>query len=196
MRKLLFFLCLGAVGYFGHLYWQDPEGFVKRMSSRKEEAEEPAPRRPKELTAKQPVKDSAAELAFFVRMKMEDLLAPLSNEFHEAPVAAVSELKLGVSTQFAKEADPQRKIRLQMAMQLAGMVEQAVAQREDHAKRRKAVEYHPDPPGSRASRVAQADIDSKIKRAEFFTGSIDKKWNDLAAQYRAGFQRLLIVLSP
>jgi O-succinylbenzoate synthase len=200
MRKAFLFLILGLVSYAAYQISQDPAKFRERLSGLLDTA--PKQKQAADSTAKDAkgqvsnsVSNALREMTEFVNENAEKILSPLTAGEEPALVIALAPLKARLSTEAAKTSVAAEKARLQAAMQLAGLMEQAIAQRAEHVKRRRAAKYHEPPETRSRSRVSPSEINAKMKQAEFFVAGVDKKWNDLAAQYRAAFSRLLVSMS-
>ena len=126
---------------------------------------------------------------------MDAILSPLSDEVAEVDLEPLYLLKTRLAAESAKPSAHARKNQLQAAIQLSGVMQQAITQRAEHARKRRAYEFRGVKPPDSNTRVSPAEIAGKIQQAQFFIRSTEKKWNDLAAQYRTAINRLLTALS-
>lgn len=205
MRNAFMLLLVGIIAYVGYSLWNDPQEFRKHMSGMFGTAAAPksdalsgrADTSGKTAPAIKPDATVALirEFTTFVSQTTEAILSPITGEAPEMGAAQLGELKARLNSEWSKEHTAAEKARLQTAMQLASVMEQAIAQRADHVKRRKSVEYHDTQDGSSRTKVSPAEISAKMKQAEFFMRGAERKWDDVAAQYRATINRLLVSLS-
>ena len=205
MRNAFMLLLVGIIAFMGYSLWSDPQEFHRRLSRMSGTTAAPKPdAEPGQAGAPGKVaptiKPDATvalirEFTTFASQNTEAILSPITGEAPEMGAVPLGELKARLNLEFSKEHTAAEKARLQTAMQLAGVMEQAIAQRADHVKRRKSVEYHDTQDGSSRARVSPAEISAKMKQAEFFMRGAERKWDDVAAQYRAAINRLLASLS-
>ena len=202
MRNALMLLFIGLVAYVGYSLWNNPQEFRQRVSALFGTTATPVP-------AAAPVRAEAGpdaagnltqELSACVSSNMEAILSPLTSEEPVVGAAELGELKARLNSEFSREHTAAEKARLQAAFQLAGVMEQAIAQRAEHVKRRKSSEYGSAPRGaplaaSPNTRVSPAEASAKMRQAEFFMQGVERKWDELAAQYRATINRLMASVS-
>lgn len=192
MRKVLLLVILGLVSYAAYFIWNDPEGSRARLSRLSGVEDEPKPGVPEPTKG---VPDPVPEVVAFARQNMEAILAPLMDQALEVNPGPLYLMKTRLAAESAKPCAPARKNRLQAAIQLSVVMVQAIAQRAEYARKRQASEFRGVPPPDSKTRVSPSEIAGKMKQAEFFIRSTEKKWNDLAAQHRAAIIRLLTAVS-
>ena len=210
MRGIIKLFVIGLVVYLGYGFWNNPDELKQRISGLF--GGDAASER-KESTAQTgtPTGDSAnsriggasvlvQEAVTFAYQSMGTILSPISGTDSGSEVGKVSQLKVRLNSEIPRQHTVAERTKLQTALQLVNILDQAVTQRADHIRQRKSSEYHDGVEGTSSSSKTKAKIpdeilDQRIRRAEFFKRGVERKWDDLATQYRVTIERLLVSLS-
>ncbi len=206
MFKILF---VGLVVYVGYSLWSDPDELKQRVIGifgRGASGQKEPSLLPGAVAGHSSIDRSAGaralvqEVVAFTYQSMGTMLSPIAGNDSGGEIGKVSQLKVRLNTEILRQHTLLDRNKLQTAFQLISIMDQAMTQRADHVRQRKSSEYQDGVEGTSSSSKTKAKIpeeilDQRIRRAEFFKRGVERKWDDLATQYRGSMERLLVSLS-
>lgn len=206
MRNLIYLLLVGLGAYALYNLASNPGEFRQRISGVFGTNATPEPKEPDApTTASTRSKPSATntliqEVVTSTYQNMAQILAPISVEAQQPIVGQVSQMKVRLLAEMPKQHTAAEIAKLQTALQLANVLDQAVTQRFEHVRQLRSTEFAEGIEGTSSSSKKQFPLTNpeeraRLARTEFFKRGAERKWDDTAALYRKTIEALLVSLS-
>lgn len=203
MKNLLLLLLLGFAGYGSYTLWneryREPQREPEQAdSSTAGHGNEAVPK--KNASPNESANEAVNEIVTYTHGNLGQILSPIRTQGPQPTIAQVTSLKVKLYSETRKPHSPQATARLQTALKLTGVLEQAVNQRTEHARSLHASEYAYGTEGtSSASKknfpLSNQEERERLDRTEWWKRGIERKWDDIANQYRTTIEKLLVSLA-